>query len=145
MSEQDSYSQFTVGLEVEKYTGEARWEGVIVARYLTTKGKLRFVVEVQPQGFQMIAVGAQLREKDRTVWVRRSQSKNYDGYMPDEPSPRQGHVVVSGDTFEVLAARYYQRACSWPVLATANALPDTNGDEPLEEGHMFWIPFLKTK
>ena len=53
--------QFAAGQTVEKFTGEAIWHGVIVARYLTTKGKQRYVVEVQPQGFQMIAVPEQLR------------------------------------------------------------------------------------
>lgn len=50
------------GTYVEKYTGEARWHGWIVASYYTRRGKLRYVVEVEPQGFQMIAVPGQLRE-----------------------------------------------------------------------------------
>lgn len=54
--------QFDYGMPVEKYTGEAKWEGVIVSCYHTTKGKARYVVEVFPQGFQMIAVGSQLRQ-----------------------------------------------------------------------------------
>lgn len=53
--------EFAVGQTVEKFTGEAIWNGVIVARYQTTRGKLRYVVEVEPQGFQMIAVPEQLR------------------------------------------------------------------------------------
>lgn len=53
--------RFEIGQRVEKWTGEALCEGVVVARYLTTKGKERYVVEVQPQGFQMIAVPSQLR------------------------------------------------------------------------------------
>lgn len=52
---------FKIGDKVEKYTGEAIWNGVIVAVYHTTKGSLRYVVEVNPQGFQMIAVPSQLR------------------------------------------------------------------------------------
>ena len=52
---------FTIGDPVEKFTGEAIWHGVIVASYLTSKGKRRYVVEVKPQGFQMIAVPSQLR------------------------------------------------------------------------------------
>lgn len=52
---------FAPGQRVEKWTGEALWSGIIVARYLTTKGKERYVVEVEPQGFQMIAVPSQLR------------------------------------------------------------------------------------
>ena len=43
--------EFSVGDYVEKFTGEARWSGWIVAAYFTRKGKERYVVEVQPQGF----------------------------------------------------------------------------------------------
>lgn len=60
-SEEPVAWQFATGQTVEKFTGEAIWNGVIVARYQTTKGKRRYVVEVQPQGFQMIAVPEQLR------------------------------------------------------------------------------------
>lgn len=52
---------FEVGAAVQKYTGDARYEGVIVARYLTLAGAKRYVVEVLPQGFQMICNAAQLR------------------------------------------------------------------------------------
>lgn len=52
---------FNIGDKVEKYTGEARWHGTVVARYETLKGKLRYVIDVDPQGFQMIAVPSQLR------------------------------------------------------------------------------------
>lgn len=52
---------FTIGQRVEKFTGEARWNGVIVAAYLTIQRKMRYVVEVKPQGFQMIAAPEQLR------------------------------------------------------------------------------------
>lgn len=51
---------FDIGDIVRKSKGEAMWSGVVVARYLTTKGKERYVVEVFPQGFQMIAVDSQL-------------------------------------------------------------------------------------
>lgn len=50
-----------VGDYVEKYTGEALWSGWVVAVYHTRRGKLRYVVEIDPQGFQMIAVPSQLR------------------------------------------------------------------------------------
>ena len=50
-----------LGEPVEKYTGEARWEGVLLAKYKTTRGKIRYVVEVTPQGFQMICVPNQIR------------------------------------------------------------------------------------
>lgn len=53
-----------IGQRVEKFTGEARWFGWIVARYYTRRGALRYVVEVDPQGFQMIAVPSQLRVAD---------------------------------------------------------------------------------
>lgn len=55
-------AEYSYGDLVEKYTGEAIWHGTIVSAYLTTKGKLRYVVEVAPQGFQMIAVPSQLRK-----------------------------------------------------------------------------------
>jgi len=50
-----------IGDHVEKFTGEAIWTGHVVAKYFTRRGKLRYVVEVEPQGFQMIAVENQLR------------------------------------------------------------------------------------
>ena len=53
---------YPIGTPVEKYTGEAIWRGHVVAAYETRKGKQRYVVEVEPQGFQMIAVPSQLRE-----------------------------------------------------------------------------------
>lgn len=56
-----SGEDFQIGERVEKFWGEAKWHGVVVAAYDTTKGKRRFVVDVEPQGFQMIAVGSQLR------------------------------------------------------------------------------------
>lgn len=46
---------------VEKFRGEALWKGRIVSSYYTTRSKLRYVVEVWPQGFQMIATPDQLR------------------------------------------------------------------------------------
>lgn len=52
-----------VGDLVEKYTGEAIYEGVIVSKYLTLAGKVRYVVEVLPQHFQMISNEKQLRLK----------------------------------------------------------------------------------
>lgn len=54
-------AQFQYGDWVEKFTGEARWEGRVVSAYHTKRLALRYVVEVEPQGFQMIAVPAQLR------------------------------------------------------------------------------------
>ncbi|UYQ71018.1 hypothetical protein OF122_13210 [Pelagibacterium flavum] len=54
-------AEYSYGQPVEKFTGEAQWDGVIVSAYHTTAGKLRYVVEVKPQGFQMIAVPSQLR------------------------------------------------------------------------------------
>ncbi len=54
-------TEYAYGQPVEKFTGEAQWDGVIVSAYHTTAGKLRYVVEVKPQGFQMIAVPSQLR------------------------------------------------------------------------------------
>jgi len=51
-----------IGDRVEKWTGEARYTGVIVGVYATTKGGTRYVVEVKPQGFQMICTKAMLRD-----------------------------------------------------------------------------------
>lgn len=56
-------AKYRYGDPVEKFTGEARWHGVVVSAYRTTKGNLRYVVEVEPQGFQMIAVPSQLRAR----------------------------------------------------------------------------------
>jgi len=56
-----------IGEYVEKFTGEARWFGWIVAKYETRRGMKRYVVEVDPQGFQMIAVPEQLRIAERCV------------------------------------------------------------------------------
>lgn len=61
MSKIKDVAPFAVGDRVEKFTGEARWTGEVVASYLTTRGSQRYVVEVEPQGFQMIAVPSQLR------------------------------------------------------------------------------------
>lgn len=60
---QDDWT-FSVGDRVEKYIGEARYHGVIVCRYLTTKLSPRYVVEVEPQGFQMICTAGMLRLLD---------------------------------------------------------------------------------
>lgn len=57
----DLAREFAVGDYVEKFTGEARWFGTVVSRYKTLRGSERYVVEVLPQGFQMIAVPSQLR------------------------------------------------------------------------------------
>lgn len=46
---------------VDKYRGEARWVGVIVADYPTLRGAKRYVVDVLPQRFQMIGTSAELR------------------------------------------------------------------------------------
>jgi hypothetical protein len=53
--------EFKVGDRVEKYTGDAIWSGTVVSVYYTLAGKLRYVIEVEPQGFQMIANPKQLR------------------------------------------------------------------------------------
>lgn len=53
---------FETGDYVEKFTGEALWSGWIVSGYQKRNGKPRYVVEIDPQGFQMIAVPSQLRK-----------------------------------------------------------------------------------
>ncbi len=59
-------AQFHYGDWVEKFTGEARWEGRVVSAYHTKRLALRYVVEVEPQSFQMIAVPSQLRALSST-------------------------------------------------------------------------------
>lgn len=54
-------TEFKIGDRVEKYAGEARYHGVVVSVYQTTKGGTRYVVEVAPQGFQMICTAGMLR------------------------------------------------------------------------------------
>jgi len=61
---EESITPFNVGDYVEKHTGEARYFGWIVGIYLTRRGSLRFVVEIDPQGFQMIVAEAQIRMAD---------------------------------------------------------------------------------
>lgn len=46
---------------VEKWKGDARYTGIIVAVYYTSKQKIRYVIEVEPQGFQMIVSETQIR------------------------------------------------------------------------------------
>lgn len=57
-------AEYNYGDAVEKFTGEAQWHGQIVSAYHTIEGKLRYVVQVWPQKFQMIAVPSQLRKAD---------------------------------------------------------------------------------
>ena len=54
---------------VEKFTGEARWRGFCLVTYKTTKGSIRHLVEVMPQGFQMIAVTGQLQLIDSELFL----------------------------------------------------------------------------
>ncbi len=58
---QSDAETFSVGDQVEKFAGEARYVGQVVSVYQTTKGGTRYVVEVEPQGFQMICTPAILR------------------------------------------------------------------------------------
>lgn len=58
---QSDAATFGVGDQVEKFAGEARYVGQIVSVYQTTTGGTRYVVEVRPQGFQMICTRAMLR------------------------------------------------------------------------------------
>lgn len=53
---------------VEKYTGEARYVGVVVSKYPTLLGHLRYVVEVWPQHFQMICTDKMLRKCGAYDW-----------------------------------------------------------------------------
>lgn len=60
-------SEFKVGDHVEKYTGEAQYKGVIVCVYKTLKGYTRYVIEVEPQGFQMITSAVLIRHATSTL------------------------------------------------------------------------------
>lgn len=51
---------------VSKWKGDARYSGQIVSIYFTRRKKLRYVIEVEPQGFQMIVSETQIRRKRRT-------------------------------------------------------------------------------
>jgi len=51
-----------VGDKVEKYSGDALYEGIVVCVYKTLAGKTRYVVEVLPQHFQMIVSDKQIRK-----------------------------------------------------------------------------------
>jgi len=53
--------QFALSDRVEKHTGEARYTGKVVSVYETSKGGTSYVVEVEPQGFQMICTASMLR------------------------------------------------------------------------------------
>jgi len=107
--------EFAVGQTVEKFTGEAIWHGVIVARYQTHRGKRRYVVEVQPQGFQMIAVPEQLRasppirdEAEIRMDEREKCARIADNGMlvpPDGGSPTQGECDVAARIATAIRAR----------------------------------------
>ena len=60
--ELNKYPLFT---KIAKWKGDAKYKGLIVAIYYTRKGKLRYVVEVEPQGFQMIVTQRMIR-RDRS-------------------------------------------------------------------------------
>lgn len=51
---------FVIGDVVVKASGEARYVGVVVSIYQTTRGAWRLVIDVAPQGFQMIAAPGQI-------------------------------------------------------------------------------------
>jgi hypothetical protein len=55
--------QYSVGEQVEKFVGDARYTGEVVSVYCTKAKRIRYVVEVDPQGFQMIVSEAQIRRR----------------------------------------------------------------------------------
>ncbi len=63
MNSSNKYVMFEM---VEKWKGDARYAGMIVAIYLTRKKKLRYVIDVEPQGFQMIVSETMIRRKRRS-------------------------------------------------------------------------------
>lgn len=54
-------AKFTRFERVQKYKGDAQYTGSIVSIYYTIKHKLRYVVDVEPQGFQMIVSETMIR------------------------------------------------------------------------------------
>lgn len=57
---------FDIGQPVHLERAEAGWRLVVVARYVTTKGERRYVLEEQSQDFQIIALPQQLRPASAT-------------------------------------------------------------------------------
>ena len=62
-------AKFVRGDQVEKYTGDARWFGTIVSVYSTLRGKIRYMVEVHPQGFQMVTSEEHIRKASREPFI----------------------------------------------------------------------------
>ena len=52
---------FFIGQKVEKFSGDYQTIGEIRARYTTCKGAVRYVVEIEPQGFQHIFTAGSIR------------------------------------------------------------------------------------
>ena len=53
---------FAIGDYVRKDGSEVSYTGFVMARYLTRRGRnVRYVIEVEPQGFQMIANEQQIK------------------------------------------------------------------------------------
>ena len=52
---------FLIGQKVEKFSGDYQTIGEIRARYTTCKGAVRYVVEIEPQGFQHIFSAGNIR------------------------------------------------------------------------------------
>lgn len=53
--------EYRVGDRVEKHSGTYTTFGEVRAAYVTKAGAVRYVVEVEPQGFQMIWSAKELR------------------------------------------------------------------------------------
>lgn len=53
---------------VKKATGEAKYEGQVACVYRTRRGGVRYVVEVWPQGFQMICTPGMLERSTPKAW-----------------------------------------------------------------------------
>jgi hypothetical protein len=54
-------AKFKIGDRVEKHTGAYTSFGEVRCAYTTKRGDIRYVVEVEPQGFQMIWSAKELR------------------------------------------------------------------------------------
>jgi hypothetical protein len=69
---------FKIGDRVEKFTGAYTTFGEVRAVYTTKRGDVRYVVEVEPQGFQMIWGGKELRGvSGLTFWIGLFDPRTY--------------------------------------------------------------------
>jgi hypothetical protein len=124
-------SFFALGQRVEKFTGEARWHGVIVARYTTTRGALRYVVEVEPQGFQMIAVPSQLRAQPAAMIETTQLGDAERSFMPADEEWRH-RTRPSAFDFGDAPCRHPELGEPGPTVRDLRRVWNIPTDEPVE-------------